>query len=106
MAYAGLIIFFILLWIRPEYMFLLFYVIANSVLVMLFTVWSLTPQDIPVYVIYLLINNAILIAIGAPIVALRKWLKTRKTGSDKRLDKEMEQIRAEIAARENKPTQS
>lgn len=102
MEYAGLIIFFILLWIRPEYMFLLFYVIANSVLLMLFTVWSLTPQDLPAYVIFLLINNAILIIIGAPIVALRKWLKTRKTGTDKQLDKEMDRIRAEIAARDGR----
>jgi membrane protein implicated in regulation of membrane protease activity len=99
MEYAGLIIFFILLWIRPEYMFLLFYVIANSVLVLLLTAWSITPDQIPVLIVLLAINNALLILIGAPIVALRKWLKTRKTGGDKKLDKEMDAIRAEIAAR-------
>ena len=101
MEYVGLVIFFILLWIRPEYMFLLFYVIANSVLLLLLTAWALTPEQIPILVVALAINNAILIIIGAPIVALRKWLKTRKTGADKRYDAEMERIRADIAAREN-----
>lgn len=103
MEYISLIIFFILLWIRPEYMFLLFYVIANSALLLLFTVWSLTPDQIPILLVLLAINNAILIIIGAPIVALRKWLKTRRTGSDKKLDKEMDRIRAEIAARNDQP---
>jgi hypothetical protein len=99
MSYAGLVIFLILLWIRPEYRFLLFYVVANTVLVMLFTVWSLRPEDISWYLVFLFINDAILLVLGAMIVALRKWLKTRKTGSDKKLDKEMEQIRADLAAR-------
>jgi hypothetical protein len=40
------------------------------------------------------------LVVGAAFVALFKWLKTRKTGSDKGLDKEMERIRAEIAARD------
>jgi uncharacterized membrane protein len=103
LSYAGLVIFLILLWIRPEYRFLLFYVVANSILIMLFTVWSLTPEDVPIYVILLAINNAILLAFGAIVVTLRKWLRTRKTGSDKQLDKEMERIRAEIAARDGQP---
>jgi uncharacterized membrane protein len=102
MNYAGLIIFLILLWIRPEYRFLLFYVVANTVLVALFTVWSLTPEDIPLYVIFVAINDAVLLVLGAIVVALRKWLKTRKTGGDKRLDTEMERIRADIAARESR----
>jgi len=106
MEYAGLIIFFILLWIRPEYMFLLFYVVANSVLVTLLSFWSLS--QLPTYAILvlaynnLLISNAALIMIGVPFVALRKWLKTRKTGTDRKLDDEMETIRANIASREMK----
>lgn len=105
MEYAGLVIFFILLWIRPEYLFLLFYVIANSVLVTLLSFWSLS--QLPAYAILvfaynnLLLSNAALIAIGVPFVAFRKWLKTRKTGTDRKLDKEMDSIRAEIAAQES-----
>jgi hypothetical protein len=92
----------ILLWIRPEYGFLIFYVIANHVLVFLLShVWQLTWADVPLYLLYSAINIAIALAIGAPIVALFKWLKTRKTGRDKQLDIEMQRVRAEIAARES-----
>ncbi len=92
----------ILLWIRPEYGFLVFYVVANHVLVFLVShVWQLTRADVPLYLMYSAINIAMALAIGAPIVALFKWLKTRKTGRDKQLDKEMERIRTELAARES-----
>jgi hypothetical protein len=95
----------ILLWIRPEYGFLVFYVIGNHVLVFLLShVWQLTWSDAPLYVLYSVINVSIAIAIGVPIVALFKWLKTRKTGADKQLDKDMERIRADLAARETKST--
>jgi hypothetical protein len=104
MEYAGLIIILILLWIRPEYMFLLFYVFANYLLVFLIRdVWQLTWADAPGYAMYSAIDIAITLAVGALVVALFKWLKTRKTGRDKGLDKEMERIRAEIAAREGQP---
>ncbi len=99
---AGWGIILILLWIRPEYMFLLFYVVANHVLVFLiFHVWSLTWADAPIYALNTAIAAGIALALGVPIVALFKWIKTRKTGTDKQLDKDMERIRAEIAAREN-----
>ncbi len=101
MEYAGFIIILILLWVRPEYMFLLFYVFANYMLVFLISdVWQLIWADAPTYALYSAINIAIALAVGALIVALFKWIKTRKTGSDKQLDREMERIRAEIAARE------
>ena len=104
MGYAGLIIILILLWIRPEYMFLLFYVFANYLLGFLISdVWRLTWADAPTYAIYSVVNIAITLAVGALVVALFKWLKTRKTGQDKGLDREMERIRAEIAAREGQP---
>src|SRR5262245_21439729 len=94
----------ILLWIRPEYGFLVFYVVANHVLVFLFSdVWRLTWASAPAYAIESIIRIATALVVGAPIVALFKWLKTRKTGSDKALDKEMERIRAEIAARDAQP---
>lgn len=104
MEYAGLIIILILLWIRPEYMLLLFYGFANYLLGFLIAdVWRLTWADAPAYAMYSAINIAITLAVGAPIVALFKWLKTRNTGQDKGLDREMERIRAEIAAREGRP---
>lgn len=94
----------ILLWIRPEYMFLLFYVVANHVLVFLMSdVWRLTWADAPAYVLNSAIVLGTSLALGAPVVALFKWLKTRETGTDKNLDAEMERIRAQIAARENQP---
>jgi len=102
---AGWGIILILLWIRPEYMFVLFYVVANHVLVFLiFDIWRLTWADAPAYALNSAIAAGIAIALGLPIVALFKWLKTRKTGSDKQLDKDMERIRAEIAARDQSAT--
>ena len=104
MEHAGLIIILILLWIRPEYLFLLFYVFANYLLVFLISdVWQLTWADAPAYAMYSAIDIAITLAVGALVVALFKWLKTRKTGRDKQLDGEMVRIRAEIAAREGRP---
>lgn len=104
---AGWGIILILLWIRPEYMFLLFYVVANHVLMFLtFDVWRLTWADAPTYALNSAIAAAIALALGAPIVAFFKWLKTRTTGADKQLDKEMERIRAEIAARDGQPPAS
>ncbi|MEJ0061432.1 MAG: hypothetical protein WDM79_18550 [Terricaulis sp.] len=101
--YIGLIIIVILLWIRPEYRFLLFYVFANSVLIFLLNVWRLTWADAPYYALNMVVDIAVTLAIGAPVVALFKWIKTRKTGRDKQLDAEMERIRAEIAARDGSP---
>ena len=99
--FAGWGIILILLWIRPEYGFLLFYVIANHVLVfVLFDVWRLTWAGAPQYALYTGVNIAFALVVGAVIVTLFKWLKTRKTGRDKQLDKEMKAIRAEIAARD------
>lgn len=93
----------ILLWIRPEYGFLVFYVVANHAAVFLMgDVWRLTWADAPAYGLYEAVNIAIALAIGAPIVALFKWLKTRKTGRDRELDREIQRIRADIAAREQR----
>jgi hypothetical protein len=98
----GIII--VLLWIRPEYMFLLFYVFANYLLGFLIVdVWRLTWANALAYVNDTVIGAAIAIGVGVPVVALFKWLKTRKTGRDKQLDGEMERIRAEIAARDTRP---
>lgn len=102
--FVGYGITLILLWIRPEYGFLVFYVVANHVLVFLLSdLGRLTWTTAPAYAVASVINIAFALAIGAPIVALFKWLKTRKTGKDKALDKEMERIRADIAARDAQP---
>ncbi len=94
----------ILLWIRPEYMFLLFYMVANAIIGFLVSdLWSLTLEDAPRYAFYWVLSVLLSLVIGAPFVALFKWLKTRKTGSDKKLDRDMERIRAEIAARDGQP---
>ncbi len=96
----GIIVY--LLWIRPEYMFVLFYVVANALLVfVLIDVWTLTWADAAEYALWTGISIAVNVAAGVVIVTLFKWLKTRKTGRDKQLDKEMERIRADIGARES-----
>lgn len=100
---AGWGISLILLWIRPEYMFLLFYIAANHVLVFLFNIPQLAWADAPAYAFSHAIAAGIALALGVPIVALLKWIKTRTTGADKQLDKDIERIRAEIAARDAQP---
>lgn len=99
--FAGYGIIVILLWIRPEYGFLLFYVIANVVLVfLLFDVWQLTWAAAPQYALYSGVNVVLALVVGAGIVTLFKWIKTRKTNAERKADREIERIRAEIAARE------
>ena len=97
MAYAGLVIFLILLWIRPEYRFLLFYVFANSILVLALRSLS-APASFLDNTIIAAINDVILLIIGAPFVALRKWLKSRKSGAERRADAVVAQVRAEEEA--------
>lgn len=102
--YPGLIIALIMLWIRPEYMFLLFYVLANYVLAFLFfDAWQLTAADAPAYAMSAAFRVAIALAIGAMFVALFKRLKARKPEPDEELDRDIERIRAEIAARDGAP---
>ena len=47
-----------------------------------------------------LFNAAIFVALAGPIVAIRKWLQSRASKSDKDVDAELARIRAEAAARE------
>lgn len=103
LSFAPLVIFVVLLWIRPEYRFLLFYVAANTALVILFTVWQFTPEELPFYLFMLLISNVPLFVVGVIVVALRKWLKGRKTGAEKAAEVELERFRAEKAARDAQP---
>ena len=97
LSYAPLIVFLILLWIRPEYMFLLFYIAANTVLGVALTVWRLSPEDIPTYAIVIAVNDAILLVLGAIVVTLRKWLRTLKSGDERRAERLVAEARAEAA---------
>ncbi|MFZ2028769.1 MAG: hypothetical protein WAU68_00545 [Vitreimonas sp.] len=94
MNYVSLIVFLTLLWIRPEYRFLLFYVIANTVLGVLFVIGSIRPDDVPILAVIVAINDAILLLIGALVVALRKWIKGR---DDRRAERFVAEARAEAA---------
>jgi hypothetical protein len=47
-----------------------------------------------------LLNAAIFVAVAGPIVAVRKWLQSRSSKSEKDADAELARIRAEAAARE------
>jgi thiol:disulfide interchange protein len=47
------------------------------------------------------INLVILYAVGIPIVALRLWMRSRKSSAEVNADREIERLRAEAAAREN-----
>lgn len=83
MSYAGLVIMPILLWIRSEYWFLLFYVLANYVLAFLFSdSWRLSWTEAPLYAARSAVNVAITLAAGAMLVALFKRLKNRRVGSE------------------------
>ncbi|HRK63788.1 MAG TPA: hypothetical protein PLN53_05290 [Terricaulis sp.] len=106
----------ILLWFRPEYKFVFFFGIA---LVILDLITNLVFGGIPAaiaggldlmalfsflfeYLVNSLLPLAVFFAVGCAIVALRKWMKGRKSPADEKLDAEMKRIRAEIAARESK----
>jgi hypothetical protein len=112
------IIGWILLWFRPEYKFVLFFGFGLVVLDLIFyTVFggaailtdpgSLSLNDVfaflAVYAFRAIVTLAIFFCVGALIVTLRKWMKSRKPASDDKLDAEMERIRADIAARDGQP---
>lgn len=106
----------ILLWFRSEFAFVFFFGLGLAVLdfafLLVFGSYAvatnpeiLTPSFIgEVLVGFVMMRLPVLTAfliLGCAIVAFRKWQKGRKAPSDKKLDKQMEQIRAEIAARNN-----
>ncbi len=64
---------------------------------------ALTVDYILTFLTTYFFNAAIVLliffSVGALIVTVRKWMKSRKSGGEKKLDAEMERIRAEIASR-------
>jgi hypothetical protein len=116
LLYIALWIFF---WFRPHFGF-----VATCVVVMVLLDWIFVPLGIayvaatdpstlldlqswlalPVeYVQETWRGFAIFSGVGAAIVGLRKWMKSRKPVGDGKLDDEMQRIRADIAAREAQP---
>jgi hypothetical protein len=92
-----------ILWRVPEWRFLIFFILANNVLYTLMFIPELstmTPEQWREYLLAVGQGDLIFAAFGVPLIAFRKWQKTQRPGGDKNLDKEMERIRAEIAARD------
>jgi hypothetical protein len=94
----------VILLFQPRWVFLFAFtaaIIALSSPLM----FSATDQEgLIVAAIMVFANGAVFMAIGGPIVALRKWLQSRKSKSDKDVDAELVRIRAEAAAREGAVT--
>jgi hypothetical protein len=101
------IIFWILilgiLWRVPEFKFLAFFILANNALYTLMIGWSMSADQWPPYLTSVAISDLVFAAVATPLILFRKWQRSRKPGGDGRLDREMERIRAEIAARDGQP---
>ncbi|MBN8605609.1 MAG: hypothetical protein J0L81_01690 [Caulobacterales bacterium] len=97
------IIFWILilgiLWRVPEFKFLAFFILANNVLYTLMIGWSMTPDQWSPFLVATAIGDLIFAAIATPVILFRKWQRAQKPGGG-HLDREMERIRADIAARD------
>lgn len=86
--------------VRPSYVMLFAFgaaVIAFSVPAFLATTSNEQRID---YAIAVAINLGILYFVGVPIVALRLWMRSRKSAAERKAEREIERIRAEAAARE------
>jgi hypothetical protein len=92
-----------ILWRVPEFKFLAFFILANNVLYTLLGGWTMTAEQWPPYLLQVAIGDLIFAAIATPVIIFRKWQRARKDSGNQPLDREMERIRAEIAARETKP---
>jgi Ca2+/H+ antiporter len=89
--------------VRPSYVMLFAFgaaVIAFAIPALLSTT---TNEERIGVAILIAINLAILYGVGVPIVALRLWMRSRKSFAEQDADREIERIRAEAAARENEP---
>ncbi len=103
----------ILLWFRPEYRFALFFAFALPILD--FVIFSLiggavifqnpslstlsTIADAFVYFVQAHLPTILLfLGLAFPIVALRKWMKSRKSGDERRAEELVAQVRAEEEA--------
>lgn len=102
--------FLLILLIRPSYGLLTWFAVAFAALYVGFGAFSLNFSDPMVWnalgeiVGVALINVVIFVLIGAIIVMIRGDKSGARSG--KKLDKEMERIRAEIAARDGQPPAS
>lgn len=85
--------------VRPSYVMLFAFgaaVIAFSIPALLSTT---TNEQRIAYGIALAINLGVLYFVGVPIVALRLWMRSRKSSAEQKAEREIERIRAEATAR-------
>ena len=102
----------ILLWFRPEYRFALFFAFALPALDFVFfalfggVAIAMNPslstlgEIADAFVLFLRVHLPTILAFLAlafPIVALRKWMRTRKSGTEKRAETLVAEARAEAA---------
>lgn len=99
--------FLLIVLLRPSWGLLGFFTLVCAVLWAISGVMSLgmSSEGLLATAIIVVINTLIFYAIGALIVFLRLRFGKGGKGDDKKLDKEMEKIRAEIAARDNQRPQ-
>jgi hypothetical protein len=94
----GYILGWVILMIRPSWVFLFAFTAAVMVLNLIGVLGMST--DPVVVVPAVLIAGAIFMIVGGPIVAIRLWIRSRGAKKDKDLDAELARIRPEAAARE------
>jgi hypothetical protein len=102
----------ILLWFRPEYRFAVFFALAlpalDFALVAFFGGLAIVASpslstfgEIPALFVWFVRGQLRIIltflAFAFPIVALRKWMKSRKSGDERRAERLVAEARAEAA---------
>lgn len=86
--------------IRPSYVWLFAFGAALIALSIPAFLGTTSNEQRIAYAIAIGINLAILYGVGVPIVALRQWMRSRKSSAEQDADREIARIRAEAAARE------
>ena len=86
--------------VRPSYVLLFaFGAAAVAFTIPAFLATSDNEQRIGL-AIAVAINLAILYGVGVPIVALRLWMRSRKSSAERKADQELERLRTKLADRE------
>lgn len=95
----GYILGWVILMIRPSWVFL--FAFTAAVVVLAFPALLSAATDPVLVVVASLINGGVFFLVGGLIVALRLWLRSRASKKDKELDAELARIRVEAAAKES-----
>ncbi|MEZ6022238.1 MAG: hypothetical protein R3C16_02220 [Hyphomonadaceae bacterium] len=88
----------VILLFQPRWVFL--FAFAAAIMALSSPILFQPDSDPRFGAILMFLNAAIFMAVGGPIVAIRLWLRSRKSRTDKDIDAELARIRAEAAARE------